>query len=43
MINKDMSYEELINYAYKRNIIRLLQELNVDHNKVLEKIREFQR
>ena len=43
MINKDMSYEELINYAYKRNIIRLLQELNIDHDKVLEKIREFHR
>ena len=43
MINKDMTYDELINYAYKRNIIRLLQELNIDHDKVLEKIREFQR
>lgn len=41
MINKDMTYPELIRYAYSRGIIRLLKELNINHGKVIEKIREF--
>ena len=41
MINKDMTYPELIRYAYSRDVLKLLKELNIDHGKVIEKIREF--
>lgn len=41
MINKDMTYPELIRYAYSRDILRLLKELDIDHGKIIEKIREF--
>jgi hypothetical protein len=41
MINRNIKYHEFISYVYSRDILKILQELNINHGMVIEKIREF--